>query len=73
MMSEEPAESANQDIKNCQLEHAFQGNPQRRNLDTFHRLIDRPGPAITPFLVDAMLEKIARQHLLCLLNLGFVG
>ena len=63
MMSEEPEESANKDIKNFQLEHAFQGDPQRRNLDTFHRLIDRSGPAFTAFLVDAKLEKRARQSL----------
>ena len=66
MMSEKPAESANQDIKNCQLEHAFQGDLQRRNLDTFHRLIDRSGrsgPAFTVFLVDAKLEKRVRQSL----------
>ena len=62
MMSEEPAESANKDIKNFQLDHAFQGCPQRRNLDTFHRLLDRSCPAVTAFLVDAKLDKRAKQQ-----------
>ena len=37
MTSEEPAEAANKDIKCFQIEHAWQGDPIRRNLDTFHR------------------------------------
>ena len=71
MMSEEPAESANKVIKNCQLEHAFQGHPQRRNLDTFHRLIDRSGPAITQlsWLMLNKLEKRGQQPLLNYLKL----
>ena len=57
MMSEEPADSAIKVIKNCQVEHAFQGDPQRRNLGTFHRVIDMSGPAITVFLVDEVGEE----------------
>ena len=57
MMSEEPADSAIKVIKNCQVEHAFQGDPQRRNLDTFHRVIDRSSPAITAFLVNEVGEE----------------
>ena len=34
---------------------------QRRNQDAFHRLMDRSYPAITAFLVDAKLEKRAKQ------------
>ena len=63
MTSEEPAESANKDIKSFQLDHAFQGDPQRRNLDTFHRLMDRSCPAITAFLVVAKLENRAKKPL----------
>ena len=63
MTSEEPAESANKDLKSFQLDHAFQGDPQRRNLDTFHRLMDRSCPAVTAFLVDDKLEKRAKQPL----------
>ena len=37
MTTEEPAEAANKDIKRFQIENAWQGNAQRRNLDTFHR------------------------------------
>ena len=37
MTTEEPAESANKDLKGFQIDHAWQGNAQRRNLDTFNR------------------------------------
>ena len=57
MISEEPGEAANKDLKKFQIEHAFQGDPERRNLDTMHRLIDRSNPQILKHLVDKKLEK----------------
>ena len=61
MTSEEASESANKDIKNFQIDHAFQGNPVRRNLDTFHRLVDRSSPLVLVHLVDKKLERRARE------------
>ena len=63
MTSEEPAESANKDIKRFQIEHAFQGNAQRRNKDTFHRLMDRSHPSVLAHLVDKKLERRKREPL----------
>ena len=63
MTTEEPGECANKDLKSFQIDHAFQGDPQRRNLDTFHRLMDRSCPAVLEFLVDAKLEKRAKEPL----------
>ena len=63
MMSEEPGESANKDIKRFQIENAFQGDPERRNLDTFNRLIDRSNPKVLYFLVDKKLERRSSEEL----------
>ena len=37
MTNEEPGEGVNKDLKSFQIDHAYQGDGQRRNLDTFHR------------------------------------
>ena len=63
MLSEESGESANKDIKKFQLENSFQGDVQRRNLDTFHRLCDRSHPKILACLVDKKLERRAKEQL----------
>ena len=41
--SEEAQEGSNQDIKDFQLDHSRQMGFETRNLDTFHRLLDRQG------------------------------
>ena len=61
--SEEASESANKDAKNFQIDHAFQGNSERGNIDTFHRLIDRCSPPVLVYLVDRKLERRAREKL----------
>ena len=39
-------ESANKDIKKIILEHARQNSLENRNLDTFHRMMERSDPVI---------------------------
>ena len=63
MNSEEAEECANKDTKSFQIDHSFQGDAQRRNLDTFHRLTDRSHPAISAHLVDKKLERRKREEL----------
>ena len=63
MTNEEPGENVNKDLKHFQIDHAFQGDAQRRNLDTFHRLMDRSRPAVLVHLVDKKLERRAREEL----------
>ena len=63
MTSEEPGEAANKDIKRFQLDNSYQGSPQRRNLDTFHRLMDRSSPSVLIHLVDKKLERRSREEL----------
>ena len=63
MVSEEPGESANKDLKRFQVENSYQGDPVRRNLDTFNRLIDRSNPEILQFLVDKKLERRSHEEL----------
>ena len=63
MTSEEASESANKDVKNFQIDHAYQGNPQRRTLDTFHRLVDRSSPPVLVHLVDKKLERRAKEKI----------
>ena len=63
MTNEEPGEGVNKDLKGFQLDHAYQGDPVRRNLDVFHRLIDRSSPAILSHMVDKKLERRAREEL----------
>ena len=63
MTSEEPQEAANKDMKRFQLDNAYQGSAQRRNLDTFHRLMDRSSPLILVHLVDKKLERRSREEL----------
>ena len=46
MLSEEPSESANKDIKHWQLSHARQIDPKLRNLDVFRRLCHRSDPLV---------------------------
>ena len=63
MTSEEPAEGANKFVKRFQVENAFQGDLQRRNLDVFHRLMDRSCPSVLAFLVDKKLEWRKKEEL----------
>ena len=44
--SEEAQEGSNQDIKDFQLDHSRQMGFETRNLDTFHRLLDRSDPKV---------------------------
>ena len=44
--SEEAQEGSNQDIKDFQLDHSRQMGFEVRNLDTFHRLLDRSDPKV---------------------------
>ena len=44
--SEEAQEGSNQDIKDFQLDHSRQMGFEIRNLDTFHRLLDRSDPKV---------------------------
>ena len=46
MLSEEGSESANKDIKAWQNNHSRQSDPVKRNLDTFHPLMDRSDPLV---------------------------
>ena len=46
MLSEEPAEASNKDVKKFQISHARQDNPDHRNIDVFHRLCERSDPQI---------------------------
>ena len=46
MLSEEPSEASNKDVKKFQLEHARQDTVEHRTLDTFHRLLDRSDPRV---------------------------
>ena len=50
MLSEEPAESCNKDLKKFQISHARQDSAEHRNLDVFHRLLDRSDPHIVSLI-----------------------
>ena len=63
MTAEEPQEAVNKDLKHFQIDNVYQGCPQRRNLDTFHRLMDRSHPSVLNHLVDKKLERRAREEL----------
>ena len=63
LTTEQPKKSANKDLKSFQIDHAFQGDSLRRNLETFHRLMDRSCTAVLAFLVDDKLEKRAKKPL----------
>ena len=46
MLSEEPSESANKDIKHWQLNHSRQNDPELRNLDVIKRLCHCSDPLV---------------------------
>ena len=46
VLSEEPAEASNKDVKHFQLNHARQDSHEHRNIDVFHRQMDRLDPQI---------------------------
>ena len=46
MLSEEPAEASNKDVKKFQKEHAPQNCPIARNLAVFNRINDRSDPQV---------------------------
>ena len=45
-LSEEPSESSNKDVKKFLLEHSRQKSLETRNIDTFHRMMERSDPII---------------------------
>ena len=57
MLSEEPSESCNKDLKKWQIEHAIQSDPVRRNLDVFNRLLDRSDPVVHSHLESKKMHK----------------
>ena len=63
MNSEEAKEYANKDVKSFQIDHLFQAHAQRRNLDIFHRPIDRSYPANLTHFVDKKQERREREEL----------
>ena len=62
MMSEEPAEASNKDVKEFQRNHSFQGNYKQKNLDVFHRMCDRSDPAVHRFFVKEKVEKRSKHE-----------
>ena len=59
MLSEEPGESSNKDIKHVQLAHARQSSLTFRNLDTFLWLIGRSDPVI--LTQSTMNKKVPKK------------
>ena len=57
MLTEEPAESANKDIKKFQLSHANQSCPVKRTFDTFNRLNDRSDPLVLGKISENCAKK----------------
>ena len=49
MLSEEPAEASNKDIKNFEQHHAFQGDYLAKAQAVFHRLVDRSDPIVASY------------------------
>ena len=52
MLSEEPAEASNKDVKFFQKYHTFQGVPKTKNLQVFHRMMDRSDPLSHSLFLD---------------------
>ena len=46
-----------------QIENAFQGDLQRRILDSFNRLMDKSYPSVLDHLVDRKLERRKKEKL----------
>ena len=57
MLSEEPAEASNKDVKNFEQHHAFQGDYVKKALAVFHRLIDRSDPIVASFYETTKVFK----------------
>ena len=61
MMSEEPAEASNKDVKEFQRNHSFQGNYKQKNLDVFHRMCDRSDPVVHRYFVKEKVDARAKN------------
>ena len=59
MLSEEPAECSNKDVKYIQKELAFQGDYEKKALQVFHRLLERSHPEIQQFYIK---KKVENKH-----------
>ena len=59
ILSEEPAEASNKDVKRFQKENARQDSPVHRNLDVFNRQMDRSDPKIVHFFANQ--RKLRRK------------
>ena len=49
MLSEEPAEASNKDVKNFEKNHSFRGNYLKKSKAIFLRLVDRSDPIVASF------------------------
>ena len=63
ILSEEPAESSNKDVKRFQTNLARQNSHENRNLDVFHRLMDRSDPHILHHFERQRKERRKRQEI----------
>ena len=63
MVSEEGSEGTNKIVRRFQLEHAFQGSPQQRALDTFNRLCDISSPRVLVHLEASKLHRRTKEQL----------
>ena len=52
LLSEEPSEASNKDVKKFQIEHARQDSVEHRMTDTFHRLLERSDPRVLNILAE---------------------
>ena len=59
ILSEEPAEASNKDVKKFQKQNARQDSPVHRNLDVFQRQMDRSDPKIVEYYVNQ--RKLRRK------------
>ena len=63
MLSEEPSESANKDVKSWQIRHANQSSPEARNLSVFNRFYDRSDPQVLSILSEKKgVKSIIRPY-----------
>ena len=61
-LSEEPAESSNKDVKSYQTQHSRQNDPTLRNIDVFHRMLDRSDPKISNHVAFDRKNKRKRSE-----------
>ena len=61
LLSEEPGESSNKDVKKFQIEHSRQDSVEHRTLDPFHRLLERSDPRILSILAEQSNSRRKNQ------------